>query len=360
MHRQLKILHTEASLGWGGQEIRVLKELVAFQERGYSVALAAPEESKIAKKAKKHNIKVFEIPIHQRSLKITLNLRNIVQKHNIDIIHTHSSRDSWHGLFVKKLTNKILVRTRHLSTPVKRNFFSKILYSSADYLITTGRHIKEYFITVFPEISSRIESIPTGIDIEKFCPNSDLPFFKKGEVVLGCVSVLRSWKGHRYLIPAFKELVQKVSDIKLIIVGDGPQRNNLINMVKELGLTEKVEFLGYQEDIPDILAVIDIFIHPSTGHEGVPQAVLQALAMKRPVIATNVGAIPEVIIHKQTGILIPPANPGEIKNAIFWMMKNPDLAKKLGENGRKLVEEKYSLDKMVDKIEKIYQELIRS
>ena len=358
----IRILHTEASLGWGGQEIRILKEIKGIRERGYWVALAAPIDSIIYKKAKDEQILTFPLDLQKRNPFLFLKLRKIVDQFSISIINTHSSRDSWHIAFLKLISlnsNFRLIRTRHLSTPISKNFFSRLVYNLPDMIITTGEVIRQQMINYNKFDPNKIISIPTGVDLSVFSPEKVFPSIrKKGKFLVGTISILRSWKGHKYFLEAIPEVIKSVKNVEFLVVGDGPQKINLEKLVQKLGLKKYVTFLGYREDIPAILASLDLLVHPSTGHEGVPQIILQALAMKKPVIATKVGSIPEVIKNNYTGILIDPANSSQLSKAIIFLLQNQDLASSLGEKGRKLVETRYSFSRMLDCIEQIYQKLI--
>ncbi len=357
----IRILHTESSLGWGGQEIRIINEIKGIYKRGYWIALAAPKNSDIYRQAIKENILTFPIDLHKRNPFIFRKLSKIINKFSISIINTHSSRDSWHAVIYRLISHNHeirLIRTRHLSTRINKNFFTKLVYSVPDLIITTGEAIREQMINYNKFNPNKIVSIPTGVDLSSFSPYISPCIKKSNTFLVGTISILRSWKGHYYLLHAIPEIIKTIKNIKFLIVGDGPQRSNLEQLVQNLGLINYVEFLGYRKDISAILASLDLLVHPSTGHEGVPQVILQALAMKKPVIATNVGSIPEVIKHNDTGILIDPANSTQLAKYIIYLLKNKNFAISLGIRGRQLVKNHYSFSKMLDKIEETYHKII--
>ncbi|OAG27674.1 glycosyltransferase family 4 protein [Thermodesulfatator autotrophicus] len=359
-NKRSKILHTESAYGWGGQERRIIVEIQGLIDRGYWVALAAPEDSPIFNQAKKQKIPVFNLPFKKRNLANIYQLMKIIINEKINILNTHSSWDSWMGGIAKLLYPKFkLVRTRHLSTDIGRNPSTKLIYDILpDKIITTGEAIRQKMISYNKFNPEKIVSIPTGVDLKKFNFNKVNPLLKEDSFIIGTVSVLRSWKGHKYLIKAIPKILSFIPDLKLYIVGDGPQRKNLENLCEELKLEKYVIFLGYREDIPELIASFDILVHPSTGHEGVPQTILQALAMKKPVIACDTGSIGEVIKNQKTGILIPPKDIDSLAKAIINFYENPDLARIMAENGYNLVSKKYSLNSMIDQIEEVYLSLV--
>ncbi|MDI1471020.1 MAG: glycosyltransferase [Thermodesulfovibrio sp.] len=145
--------------------------------------------------------------------------------------------------------------------------------------------------------------------------------------------------------------------MKFYIVGDGPQRENIKNNIKQLNIEKWVIMTGYREDIPEILASLDVIVHPSYANEGVPQAVIQAMAMKKTVIATDTGSIKEILIDKFSGLLIEPKNKEQIAEAVISLYKDNQLRSFLGENAQRLVKDNYSFDKMLEKIENVYQKI---
>jgi len=204
---------------------------------------------------------------------------------------------------------------------------------------------------------SRIVSIPTGIDLEKFNPTKIRALIGKKGFSVGTVSILRSWKGHYYLIEAVPEILKVVPEAHFIIVGDGLHRDTIARHIRQLSLEKKILMAGHREDIPEILASLDLIVHPSYANEGVPQSILQAMAMERPVVATDTGAVSEAVLDGRTGFLIPPKNPKAIAEKVIELYRSPELRIQFGREGRKLVEKEYSLDRMLDKMEALYQQV---
>ncbi len=388
----LTILHTESSKGWGGQEIRIIQESLGMIKRGHKVYIAAPEDSMIFSKAKSNDIVVFPMSFNKKNPLNVMRLATLIKERRIDIVNTHSSSDSWVATIAAKLSGlkPLILRTRHLSTPIGRNPLSRLIYNILpDAVITTGEEIGQRMIEHNKFNGEKISSIPTGVDMERFNPAKVKPVFQlknhtvnkvippypplvkggwgdlsEGEEGLkkyfsiGMVSVLRSWKGHRYFIEAVPAISNAIPDSVFYIVGDGPQFQNIKDMVKEFSLESKVFMLGHRDDIPEILASLDVIVHPSYANEGVPQSILQAMAMERPVVASDAGAIKEIVIDKETGFLIEPKNPGQLSEKVIELYRNPELRVKFGKAGRRLVEKNYSMEAMLDKVESLYERLL--
>ncbi|MFZ6016104.1 MAG: glycosyltransferase family 4 protein [Nitrospirota bacterium] len=360
--RRLNILHTESSLGWGGQEIRIINESLGMLKRGHRVIIAAQPESKIIRRAQEIGLDVEAVTMKRAwSPASIFSILLIIKQYEVDILNTHSSRDSWIGTIAARLSRlkPFILRTRHLSTPIGRNPLSRLIYNILpDGVITTGDEIKQRMIKYNHFDGEKIFPIPTGVDIEHFNPVRVSASIHSKGFSIGMVSVLRSWKGHRYFIEAVPAILCVIPDSLFYIVGDGPQFQNIRDMIKESSLEDKVLMLGHRDDIPEILASLDVIVHPSYANEGVPQSILQAMAMEKPVVASDAGSIKDVIIDKETGFLIEPKNHEQLAEKVIELYKNPELRIKFGKEGRKLVEKDYSTEKMLDKIESLYERLL--
>jgi glycosyltransferase involved in cell wall biosynthesis/SAM-dependent methyltransferase len=296
-----KILHTESSLGWGGQEIRILSEANIFISRGYSVTLVANSESTIFKKASAYSVPVLSAKILKKRVGDCLSIYRLLKQNSPDIVCTHSSTDHWLvalSRFFGRLPFKI-VRFRHISTPVRVHILNRWLYSrGSDYVCTTSQYTAGRLITDLLVSPSKIRTVFTGIDLSYFKrPMSSRARFELGfpddVVVVGTISTLRSWKGHRYLIEAAnKETLRK--GFVFVIVGTGPQEAALKLMVSRLEL-DNIVFFGHHDDIRPFLEAIDIFVFPSYANEGIPQALLQAQAYRLPIVTTDFDPLREAL-----------------------------------------------------------------
>jgi glycosyltransferase involved in cell wall biosynthesis len=296
-----------------------------------------------------------------RNLGAGLALRYLVRREKVDFLNTHSSLDSWIGMLVLAgLPKPLLVRTRHLSTPVKGSWPTRRLYQAPRATITTSEGIKELLQQRVGVDPQRIFSIPTGVSLTDYSPRDADPSLRaylqipENSFVWGMVSVLRSWKGHLYALEALKELVAAGLQTVLIVVGEGPYRSLIEPRIKELGLDAQVRLVGYQEEVAPWLALMEVVVMASYAHEGVPQAALQALALGKPVVGTEVGGIPEVVIPGETGLLAPPKNPHALAAALLQLREDPELRQALGQRGRDLVVQKYSLEQMAALVEAVY------
>ncbi|MDI6801160.1 MAG: glycosyltransferase family 4 protein [Thermodesulfovibrionales bacterium] len=353
----LTILHTEASTGWGGQEIRILQESLGMIGRGHRIIIATPEESLIFKRAQNAGIKTLAAKFQKKNPISVFKMASFIDREKPDIVNTHSSADSWVASIAAKLskTKPKIIRIRHLSTPIRKSFLSRLIYDILpDAVMTTGEEIRQRMIKDNGFDGSKIFSVPTGVDTVKFNPETVKPSLQINGFSVGMVGVLRSWKGHRYFLEAVPDILSQIPEAVFYIVGAGPQNENIKKIISELSLHEKVFMPGHREDIPEIMASLDVIVHPSYANEGVPQSVLQALAMGKALVASDAGAISEVVRDGETGLLIKPRDPKRLAETVIEFYRKPDLRVRLGENGRKLIVQNHSFEHMLDKIEKLY------
>lgn len=167
------------------------------------------------------------------------------------------------------------------------------------------------------------------------------------------VARLDEQKGHRYLI----EAAAQVPEAQFVMAGDGPLRTVLEAQVQALGLQQRITFLGYREDIPDLLAACDVFVLPSL-YEGLPLSILEALAAGKPIIATRIGGTDEVVIDGETGLLVPPADPATLATAIRSVLRDSTLACRLSAAGQRCVEQGFSATSMIQQVTAVYAELL--
>jgi glycosyltransferase involved in cell wall biosynthesis len=361
-----KILHTESSRGWGGQEIRIIQESLEFIKRGYRMMIACRPDSKIFTAAKERGIPVFALAMRASIDPLaSMHCLRILRNNGIDLLHTHSSTDSWVCSPAARKLGLPVVRSRHVSTPISKGSLSRFLYMKlADRVITSGDTIRGEMVEVNGYDPRRIFSIPAGIDEKRFSREM-WPDDARGELnigkddyLIGIVSILRSWKGHSYLLEAFKSLQDRIPNLKLVIAGSGPQEKNLRNFIQENGLTGKAIMTGFREDVPRILKALDLFILPSFSNEATSQVIPQAMAMGVFVISTSAGGIGEVVTDGKTGRLIPPRDVPALSEAILWAYRHREECREMARKARELVLKEFTLTRMIEKTESVYLGLL--
>jgi glycosyltransferase involved in cell wall biosynthesis len=365
--KPLSIVHTENSCGWGGQEIRTLTEARGFQDRGHRVALVAPAEAPIADAGDRMGVPVVRLDIRKKRLPAFLALRRYLadNRSRIDVLNTHSSTDSWlSALACATLSGAPpIVRTRHVSTTVANRPTTRWLYARATaHVVTTGEALRRQLARDNGVPLDHMTSVPTGIDLARFVPGDAASARAKlglpAQPTLGIVATLRDWKGHDVLFDTLARDRAAWDGWNIIVVGDGPYRDRLDAQLARLGLAERIRFAGQQEDVVPWLQAMEIFALPSWGEEGVPQAILQAMACALPVVSTTVGAIGEAIDDGATGLIVPPRDVAALGAALARLRDDPGLRARLGAAGRARALSDFGLDLMLDRMEAIFRAVL--
>ena len=366
--RQWRILHSESSLGWGGQEVRVFTELEWMRAHGHWVALAAHPASAIAGKAREAGLRFYPLQTHKALLPFEVaRLAAWLVWNRVEIVNTHSSNDGWlAGVAARLALWPTLIRSRHIEVDYPNRFWSGLAFRILPrYVLTTSQRIADRLVGELGVPSSRVACVATGIDLTRFHPGIEGNLREElglaPEVALvGMISVLRSWKGHATFLEAAALLLQSLGQpVHFVIAGDGPGREELAGRIAGGPWKDRVTLLGHRADVPNVLASLEVLVLPSYAHEGIPQIVLQAQAMGRAVVATRVGGIPEVVEDGTTGLLVPPREAEALAEKVAGLLADAGLRERLGARARERVERDYSLDAMGERLVGLYGELRR-
>ena len=363
--KKLKIIHTEASPHWGGQEIRIFEEMKWFREQGHEMILVAPDNGTLYSRCKEEGFKVISIYFTKpRTLLNIFRMLSIIWRLKPNAVATHSSTDSWAGLIASFLLRiKVRVRYRHVSTIIRKNFLNEIQYCYlCSIIVTTGECISEHIRKTFVLDPLKVKTLPTALYPPDNIPtkvDSRNALIKEigadqSSFAIGQISVLRSWKGHSSLIDAFEKVAQKYRKAILVIIGGGPIEKRINDLVEKSIFRERIYCLGHKENPWLYFSALDVVVLASTKNEGIPQALLQAMYSETNVIGTTVGGIPEVITNLQNGLLVEPNNPIELAGAIEFYLNKTSQAKKMIKEGKAFVDLNFSKNILGEKLTKIY------
>jgi glycosyltransferase involved in cell wall biosynthesis len=362
---KLSILHTESSLGWGGQEIRVLTEARGVAARGHDVMLAAPAQSRILAEAERFGVRARAVPISRKGARGVLAIRQLLARQPFDIVNTHSSTDAWSAALASTTLGNAppMVRTRHISAPLPKNRATRWLYNRATArIVTTGERLRKQVIAETHVDPRHVLSVPTGIDLARYSSGDRVAArasvgLPADAPIVGIVATLRSWKGHKYLLQAFAAM--RRPQALLVIAGDGPQREALAAQASSLGIEGQVRFAGNQADVVPWLRSFDVFCLPSYANEGVPQALMQAMACGLPVITTPVGSIDEIVEAGVNGIMVPPQNEVRLRVELSNLLDDPARREALGSAAAGVARERFGDSLMVDRMLQVFTEVAR-
>ena len=367
---QIKILHIINSLGIGGAEVQLINLIRNLDDSNFSstvccVASGGP----LANELEKLGINVVVLGQKRKfDPRVLLPLYRFMKKEHVDIVHTHLSRANLWGRIAARLAGvPVIITTEHGLNLWKNSIHitvNRILSEFTDQIIAVsdaGKRIRIQRERIKPK---KLVTIHNCVDLRLFDKASDFhndvrQEFGIGldEPIVGFVGRLLEVKGIRYLIESIVELKAAIPTVKLLIVGDGPLKGSLEDYAQKLELTDQVIFAGYRSDIPQVLNAMNVFVLPSL-REDLPLSLIEAMAMRKPVVATNVGGNPEVVIDGETGILVPPKDATALAKAISRILLDEQLALRMGLSGRQRVENLFSADAVVARIQLIYNRFI--
>lgn len=365
LKRVWRIAHSEASLGWGGQEHRILAEINGFRRRGSEVWLIAPMDSQIYQRASQAGVQVLAQRFDQRSLLPFHVLRVAwwLHRHRIEIVNPHSSRDGWMLTLAARIARvPLIIRSRHFDVPIPNKSLSRLIYKEwSHHIITTSPKITSSLISTFDLDASEITTLSTGVDLERFKPEGPKADFSTylpspQTPLIGMITVIRAAKGIQILAEATHLLnTQHGIHVHCIIAGEGPALDYVKSVVAQFSVGDQFTFLGHREDVPEIMRALDIIAIPSF-HEAIPQSGLQALAIGVPVVASDVGGIPSIIKQGETGRLVPPHDAAALAAAIRETLEEKLQTQALCRAGQEFIVNHHSLDTMLDRLDAIYRQ----
>ncbi len=358
----MSVFQIDAGKEWRGGQRQSFFLARELQRKTYAFQFCVQPHSPLYEKAMQAHLPVVSLKMrNEMDVMAILQLARTMKRHNCQLAHFHDAHATTVGSAAASLAKVPLrVISRRVDFPLKNHYFSRLKYrKNIDLIIAISEGVKKVLIEggVRPEV---IKVIPSGIDYSLFKEAGSCDYlrnersFKEEDFLVGVVAHLADHKGHRYLIEATRILKEKAPSIKVIIVGEGPLRMELSNLVKDIHVEDMVFFLGFREDIPQILASLDLFVL-SSKMEGLGSSILDAMASSLPVVATNVGGIPEVVTDGETGLLVPPKDPSVLAEAILRLYNDRELAKRLGQRGYEVAHQKFSAEVMALKIIREYE-----
>ena len=358
----MRIVHTESSMGWGGQENRTLNEMIAMRSRGHAMAVIGRPGARLLARAEDAGFPVFAIDMRgSLDLPAIFRLRQALAHFKADIVNTHSGRDTQlTGMAARSLPNRPrIVRTRHLALPITSKFSYSVL---PDHIVTVSQHVEHYLCSAgIPQ--AKITTVHTGIDFTHYergqhCTDLRAELGLAADALLiGTVAILRAKKGHQSILDVAPEVLKRYPSAHFIFAGDGPQLENLATRIRADGLSGRIHLLGLRRDVINVLAALDIFLLP-THQEALGTAFVEAGAMGLPAVATRVDGVPEVVQDGETGLLVALGDVGALTEALCLLLQEPALRQRLGTQAASFVRQKFSREQMAQGMEALYQRLL--
>ncbi len=358
------IMHLIETSGPGGAE-KMLISLVDHLEKGsYRSIVCLLKDGWLREQFQRRGVETFILPLNW-SFDIGWLGRFVafLRKHKVDLMHAHEFAMNTYGSFASALSGIPIVTTVHGKSYYWKYFRRRMAYrfvSRQSKMVAVSEDIARGLCQAVGIRPNRIRIIYNGIETDLFHPNQKTREQIRRELqvtdeqsVIGTIGNLYPVKGHTYLVRAAAAVTQVFPESVFIIAGRGQLLEGLQTEARELGVEKHIRFLGFREDVPALLQAMDIFVLPSLS-EGLPLSALEAMASGKPVVATRVGGVPEVVADSETGFLVAPEDADGLAEKLVCLLKAPFLAQQLGAAGRERVKERFSLDRMEKEYEELY------
>lgn len=371
------VLHIDTGRAWGGGQQQVLHLHRGMLRRGIPSILVCPKDSALARRAVGEGVPVTEARLRcPLRYAPAIRISRLAREHGVRTIHAHTSPAHSIGLIASRMLKGCvrLVVSRRVAFPRRRDFFARRKYVGRGvHYVAISRAVRQTLLDLgVPEQS--ISVVHSGIEIERFAsPSTEKAARLARELripgssfVIGSVGNLHPCKGHSVLVEAFQEIVSQSrqgapapQNPVCLIVGEGPERSRLEVLVRNKGLDRKVVLAGQREEIPELLSFMDMFVMPSL-QEGLGTAALEAMAAGKPVIASSVGGLSEVIEDTRTGLLVPPGDAAALARVIRQLMNDSGRMSALASNAGKNVRERFSCEAMVEGTIAVYRSVAKA
>lgn len=377
----IKVLHIHTLPIISGSGINTFLSMRGMDKDLFEAELACAPGGRLIELVRDDHMKVWTFrnlvqPLRPlQDLLSLIELTSFLKRRYYHIIHTHNSKAGFIGRLAARLAGvPVIIHTVHgFAFHEQEPYWRQTLFRNLERLasrwcdkaIFISQPLIDWALRERIIAEDKIVKIYSGIELDRFRPvteeikNRIRKRWNIGqeEAVIGVVSKLWEGKGHTVLIKAFKELKKEIDAARLVIVGEGDLYDRLYNLVVRLGLIDSVLFTGFQKDVSDIIATFDVAVLPSF-FEGMGRVLLEAMAMEKPVVASRIGGIPELVKDGINGFLTNPGDVQGLSEAIQKILGDRKLASEMGKEGRKMTADQFSAGAMVQAIKKVYYECL--
>ena len=359
---EVRVMHIRASNFFGGPEkqvvehMRLLKRtqvqplLCSFHEKG--------DETELVGRARALGIRTFSVPCRSAyDPAQILRLRKIFSSEKPELVCTHDYRSTFLSLIARaRLPVRQIAFLRGIT---KENLKVSLYYKMENWFLKRMDHVvvvskEQQNLLVLQGLPVyKVSLVPNAVEIEQDSTPSTLLSKFRGKTIIATAGRLSPEKGHEYLIAAMPRVIAGRRDAVLVLFGDGPLRDRLTRLAERVGCANSIHFLGYVPGFSSFLKDIDLFVLPSLM-EGLPNALLEALAAAKPVVATTVGGVPEIVANGKTGLLVSPRDSGQLAGAMIELLSDPGFASALGQAGQDAIRKSYSFEKQLQLLMEVY------
>lgn len=371
---ELNILQVGSGFpGWGGTELHLLNLGEQLQRRGHRVTVAARPGKFVEAEAQKRGLPTVPVTVERQwDFGDARAWRELLARERFDVVHVHWSTDYVVAPFLARRARvPVVVMSRHSPYPLKsavgRYLYDRVLF---DRIVALSESVRQTLLAqgLRPE---HITTIHHGTDTEAFRQTTRTPADVRAEwnvpveaFVVGMVGRIAEEKGWRTFLEAFAKATQAPvprdhGPMYAVLVGDGPEGDQARALVQSLNIADKVIFAGFRSDVNNAINALDVHVLASTWAEPCAAVVQQAMALSKPVIGTNIGGTPEMVVHEETGLLVPPGDADRLALAFLELYAHPALRARLGTAGCERADRLFTLRGMTDRNENLYRDILK-
>jgi glycosyltransferase involved in cell wall biosynthesis len=363
----IRVLHVDSEKGWRGGQQQAAYLFERMCAMGYQTAMVSKPGSSMASYCMEKGLPFYPVSMHGE-LDVTAGYRiaRLCRRHGFNILHLHSAHALTTGLWAKLFLRGLrLVAVRRVDFPIKKNGFSRYKYttSALDKMICISHGIRDVLLKDGLD-EQRLVTIHSGVDLKRFESEVLPDSFRQnlgvpsGHTVVGTVAAIAGHKDYPNLLHAAKKVIDAHANVTFCAVGDGPDKDAVHALARELGIGDRFIFTGFRKDVGLFLKMFDIFVLASYL-EGLGTSILDAQALGLPVVACRTGGIPEVVFDGENGILVPPRDSEALAAAISELLGHPEKRTAMGEKALETVKD-FSIEKTVEKNINLYMQLIHN
>ena len=368
----MKVLHLMSCRGWSSDAYWAARVSSELTRRGHDVTLGCRggTEDRVIERARREGVEQIETFAFGSGARPGLDVADVRRLSawlpRVDIVHVHRGKEHWLAAMANRVSPepKPIVRTRHIAQAVSPHRANRWLYRRATALVVTVTEaIRRQYLSAGIVPPERVLTLPGAADVDAYAPRPPSPEVRTrlgavpGEPLVGMISGLRVMKGHRVVVEAAARLLAAGVRARFVFVGRGSMEDAIRELVTAAGLTDRVTIAGFADDLPAVMSALDVALYVPLESDGMSRVVFEYLAAARPLVASRVGVVPEVLTDGDHALLVHAGDAAALADALGRLLRDAALRDKLGQRGRRLVVERYSGAQVARALESHYQDL---
>ena len=371
----MTILQIVSCRGWSSDAYWAARATVELERAGHDVTLVCKRRSEArvirrARDAGVSRIETLTLTSGIGPLADVLDLRRLVAwLPAAQVLHVHRGKEHWLAALANRMSSlrRPLVRTRHIVQPVRPHALNRWLYGRAtDQVVTVTEAIRRQLVAGGLGVERRVVTMPGGVDVDRFRPDAGPPRdhgiratlgLPHDVPIIGLVSGFRVMKGHQTVVEVAARLAAGGRRFHLLLIGQGPFVPKVRAQVEASGLGDRISTLGFVDDLPATMAVLDVALYSALESDGMSRVLFEYLAAGVPVVASRVGVVPEILEDGRTALLVPPGEPEPLADAIARLLDDPGRRREIGAAGAALVRARYSGARLAEQLTALYRSL---